>query len=556
MLQLEMLLRKAKLYFDTVKYLRPAQIVGQLTKRSKLKRSYTPKGMIPDSVFPLSMFIEPLDGEDIYLRRFDVEAICRGEIELLHESHRLDLSEWQIEASALWRFNLHYFEYGIALAMAYRKTNQQRFYDCFKEILVSWMRVHEKPEGDAWHPYTISLRLPNWLIACEIFGELFEQDADFRNRVFASLYRQYRTLLLRQETWNLGNHYLENIKTALLGSILFQEDVVFEQQWKLWIKELKEEILPDGFHFELSPMYHKIILEDLLRVAVVLKKLDPDRYLEMKPFIQKMLGAAVFIEDRCPRTLLFNDSGDNVARPLQLLCRACHEELEISPESVMALPNAGYYKLQSGNLVLVMDAGDIGPEYIPGHAHCDCMSYELFYQGKPLFVNMGTGLYQGELRRFFRSTRAHNTVSIHGHEQSECWEEHRVARRMVMERVECNHQEIIGTYKNYLGERHRRKLSLEKNRLCVDDSARANGRFSVESYLHIGPDFTIDDEIKCIAIYKNRKRIGEIRPVDCNYEIGVQLYAPEFGEFEQAKVITFRWAGAGGHGYIVELEQN
>jgi len=556
MLRIEMLLRKAKLYFDTVKYLRPVQLIGQITKSRKLKRSYTQKGKIPHAVFPLSIFMKALDGEEIYLRRFDVEAICRGEIDLLHERHCLDLRDWKVEASPLWRFNLHYFEYGIALAMAYRKSGQYRFYDCFKAMLISWMKVHEEPKDDAWHPYTISLRLPNWLIACEIFGDLFVQDADFKSRVFASLYRQYRTLLLRQETWNLGNHYLENIKAALLGSILFQENEVFEQQWKLWVKELKEEILPDGFHFELSPMYHKIILEDLLRVAVVLKKMGSDKYLEMKPYIPKMLSAAVFMEDRCSRTLLFNDSGDNVAHPLQLLCKACDEELEISPEPVTSLPNAGYYKLQSRDFVLLMDAGSIGPDYIPGHAHCDCMSFELFYQGKPLFVNLGTGLYQGELRSFFRSTRAHNTVSINGHEQSECWAEHRVARRMVLESVECNNREICGVCRNYLGERYGRKLSMKNNSFCVADSAEANGDFTVESYLHIGPDFTISDEEKFIAILKNGKRIGEIRPVDCNYGIGVQPYAPEFGGYEQAKVITFRWAGAGEHGYVVEFEKN
>lgn len=556
MLHIEMLLRKAKLYFDTVKYLRPIQIIGQLRKSRKLKRSYTQKGKIPDAVFPLAVFIAALDGEEIYLRRFDVEAICRGEIELLNERHYLDFNEWQLEASSLWRFNLHYFEYGIALAMAYRKTGQRRFYDCFKEMLISWVQVHDKPEGDAWHPYTISLRLPNWLIACEIFGDLFEQDTNFKSRVFFSLYTQYRTLLLRQETWNLGNHYLENIKAALLGSLLFREDEVFRQQWELWIQELKEEILPDGFHFELSPMYHKIVLEDLLRVAVVLKKLDSEKYLEMKPYIPKMLSAAVFMEERCSRTLLFNDSGDNVARPLQLLCKACHEELGISPEPATALPNAGYYKLQSRDSVLLMDAGSIGPDYIPGHVHCDCMSFELFYQGKPLFVNMGTGLYQGALRRFFRSTRAHNTVSINGHEQSECWAEHRVARRIVLESVDCNHHEIYGAYRNYLGERHRRKLHMENNRLCVADSAEANGNYSVESYLHIGSDFTISDEEKFIAIFENGKCIGEISPVDCSYEVGVQPYAPQFGGFAQAKIITFRWQGSGEHGYVVEFGQN
>lgn len=553
MLRLEMILRKTKLYFDTVKYLRPIQIIGQITKRGKLKRSYMSKGNIPVEVFPLSMFFDTLEGDEIYLRRFDVEAILRGEMELLHEQHHLNLNDWRVDASPLWRFNLHYFEYGIALALAYRKTGQRRFYGGFRSMVISWIQAHALQQGDAWHPYTISLRLPNWLIACEMFGAVFDDDATFKSQVFESLYKQYRTLLLRQETWNLGNHYLENLKASLLGSLLFQEKEVFVQHWKLWMQELEEQVLPDGFHFERSPMYHKIVLEDLLRVAAVLKQKDEEKYLAMKPYIQRMLNASFFLEHGCSRTLLFNDSGDNVARPLRLLCQTCWKALGLEPEPTTDLPDAGYYRLQSGQLLLVMDAGPIGAEYIPGHVHCDCLSFELFYQGKPLFVNMGTGLYQGELRRFFRSTEAHNTVRINGHEQSECWAEHRVAKRMVLEHVEYDAQCIQGTYRNYLGERHKRTVSLKDNRLCVADSAVANGDVTVESYLHIDPNFTLQDKTGYIHVYRGGQCIAAIKSLNCTYALGAHPYAPEFGRIEQSSVLIFRWHGTGNHGYIVEF---
>ena len=39
---------------------------------------------------------------------------------------------------------------------------------------------------------------------------------------------------------------------------------------KILSKELNEQILEDGGHFELSPMYHSIILEDLLDIINIL----------------------------------------------------------------------------------------------------------------------------------------------------------------------------------------------------------------------------------------------------------------------------------------------
>lgn len=37
--------------------------------------------------------------------------------------------------------------------------------------------------------------------------------------------------------------------------------------------QVNEQVLDDGMHFELSPMYQKIVLEDLMRAAIVLQRL-------------------------------------------------------------------------------------------------------------------------------------------------------------------------------------------------------------------------------------------------------------------------------------------
>lgn len=52
---------------------------------------------------------------------------------------------------------------------------------------------------------------------------------------------------------------------------VFNDEPVLHTALKAFKAECKEEILPDGMHFELSPMYHKLIFEGVVRVVVALK---------------------------------------------------------------------------------------------------------------------------------------------------------------------------------------------------------------------------------------------------------------------------------------------
>ena len=62
----------------------------------------------------------------------------------------------------------------------------------------------------------------------------------------------------------LGNHLLENAFSLLFGSIYFNDDSFFEISEKILLEQLDEQILNDGAHFELSPMYHCITLHKVL----------------------------------------------------------------------------------------------------------------------------------------------------------------------------------------------------------------------------------------------------------------------------------------------------
>ena len=191
------------------------------------------------------------------------------------------------------------------------------------------------------------------------------------------MYEQYVYLSEHLEKHILGNHYFENLKTLVLCALFFGDTQSLRIYLDAFRKECREEILPDGMHFELSPMYHKIVLEGLLRVTVALRKAQmPDTQLEQ--MVWDMLSSAWSLERGLSRTPLFNDSGDNVAKSLDALIACASRHLDIAPVYRPALSHSGFYIFTAGPWKLIVDAGQPGPDYIPGHSHCDSMSFDLF----------------------------------------------------------------------------------------------------------------------------------------------------------------------------------
>ncbi|MEA4888152.1 MAG: alginate lyase family protein [Clostridiaceae bacterium] len=545
-------------YYNTVKYLRPVQLVGQLQKNRVLRTVPALPALPHLPVARLLTLISSLDTDAPYLARFDVKQLMNNEVTLLNETHLLNLSTWRMDASPLWRFNLHYFEFAIALSAKFSQTGENCYYNKFKELVTSWVNVNPVGRGDAWHPYTISMRLPNWLICFDLFGEAFEADDAFRETVYQSIYAQYRILIKRKERWQLGNHYFENLKTILLCSLLFDELKIFNEHIKLFLHEVEEEILPDGVHFELSLMYHKVILEDILRVTFWLQQAGKLQWKELVPTLQSMINAAASLENGMRKTPLFNDSGDSVAKDCSALIKAANTLFDIKPALSDEFPNSGYYKLYDGNIALMMDAGAIGPSYMAGHGHCDCLSFELSVNDKPLFVNSGTYQYQGEYRKYFRSTKAHNTLTVGEREQSECWGEHRVARRISSVQAEKNGQIITGSYNSYSSSIHTRSLSLTDRILTVLDSVNTSPSQVVHSFLHIAPGFYVQIREHVIAVLFENIPICEIYAVESIVKLHTSgtlcCYSQRFGELLQGCCLEFSWqADSNQHGYRIHF---
>lgn len=544
---------KIERYFDTIRYLKPVQIKGQI-HRKLFKTKISKNGWKSTKVAPKDsngLVISRLDEDEEYIKRFNAQKLLQGEITLLHEAQPFDGKQWMYaECTPLWNFNLQYFEYAISVACFYKKTHDKKCIEWFTTVYESWLNSSVK---EAWHPYTISLRIRNLLIAKELYGADLPQS--FAEKLNNSVYDQYCYLKKHTETDILGNHYFENLCTIVLCTLLYGESKDFRKWSNRLNKEIQEEILYDGVHFERSLMYHKLILEDILRITNLLFQLKNDKYKDYLGVLQKMLDAAVSLESGMNRTPLFNDSGDNVAKSVTALQDACKEIFNMEAHFKTEFPASGYYLLEANDLKAIIDAGPIGPTYIPGHVHCDALSFEIFKNSKPVFVNSGTGLYQGKLRQYFRSTEAHNTVTINNHQQSECWAEHRVARRLKAVSAQVNGNKINCRCVNYLGEIHERSIQFGEQSFEVSDTTFSQHGAEIKSYLHIDPEYTVKLKNGVLNVYSSDNVLfAKIQPINCDVSQGLAQYAPDFGQIEENTVVCFNWYENGEpHGYRINF---
>lgn len=104
---------------------------------------------------------------------------------------------------------------------------------------------------------------------------------------------------------------------------------------------------------------------------------------------------------------------------------------------------------------LLFDAGDLGPHHCPGHGHADALSFELWSYGQPLLVDPGTYQYvEGKWRDYFRSTAAHNTLTVDGQDQSEFGGPFRVGHmaqaRLISQMITDELTEVEGEHDGYL----------------------------------------------------------------------------------------------------------
>jgi len=463
----------------------------------------------------------------------------------------------------LWRYNLHYFDY---------LHDPQRSYEnkCF--LVSDWIQHNPVGAEDAWEPYTVSLRIVNWIkfILLSNDARVGEgRERPLRREWVESLYQQALWLEQHIEYHLLANHYLKNGVALLFAGVYFQgadADRWVQKGLQILRDELEEQFLADGGHFERSPMYHSISVVDYLDVLNLTQNSSLVSLRDVTgEFVGKIATALDFLNGIClpdGDIPLFNDSALGIAPvPSQIFEyaeRVIGYKLPQRPLSpaVKAFSVSGYYVCRNANDMIVIDCGPIGPDYQPGHAHCDMLSYEIAIDGRRMIVDSGVFDYEpSQERAYARSTKAHNTVMVDGVEQSEIWGVFRVARRArpIHGRIDKTEDGAIlfegahDGYRRLAGKpiHHRRIRYDEQGSWVVTDELTGAGMHHMESVVHIHPDFTV---VRSGEQSFRVERSGEIVALievlsGCQATLGLGCYFPEFGLSYKNPMIAFSCSG-------------
>ena len=326
---------KVKLFFNTIIYLRPVQIYYRLYYYLRDRFiGYNVKKINPKK-------FNSINWEDLI-------NFCDSYFEKKNSFYFLNISQdfskkidWNFNKNGkLWTYNLNYFDF----------LNQKNI---SKEIglkLIYDFIENDNFIKDGKEPYPISLRSINWvkfLTKHKVKNELINQ----------ALFSQYSLLLKKLEYNLLGNHLLENGFSLLFGAYFFRDEKLYEKSKYILISELNEQILKDGAHFELSPMYHQIILFRLLDCIQLVtlnnswKKNELISLFEQKASLMiSWLSNITYKNGNIP---MVNDSTYNIAPKSKELFNYARR-LGINRKDISLL-DSGYRKINNKNYQLLID---------------------------------------------------------------------------------------------------------------------------------------------------------------------------------------------------------
>ena len=533
------MLQKAILLFHTFKYLKFSQIFN------RVKRKY----------IKLSIDISPTPNVSIVAKKPQPVVQCQprmlseNRFEFLNSIADVQISEdWNSpNQDKLWLYNLHYFD-------DLNATEASQRVSWHTNLIERWINENPPGYGNGWDAYPSSLRIVNW-IKWSLIGNSFEK------KWLDSLVTQVRYLSNNLETHLLGNHLFVNAKALVFAGLFFRgkdADNWYQIGRNIIEREVLEQVLADGGNFELSPMYHSILLEDLLDLVNIHRTYNKEVISGVK---DKILPMFDWLKSMCHPdggVSFFNDTAFGVAPSLNELLdyaeRLSINKISEKVKTLFYMQDSGYVRVEREDLVAILDVAAIGPDYIPSHGHADVLSFELSLFGKRVIVNSGTSIYGTSSERYNqRSTLSHSTVVIDEQNSSEVWGGFRVARRANVLNVKTKQSDndikvsaCHDGYKRLKGKPiHNREWSFSKNAIIIKDKITGKGMHRISSILPLHPEVVIiNTQENYVELEVKGKLVKIVFEGSGKLQVVSSQYHPEFGLSINNEKLIYSYSGS------------
>ncbi|MBV9544186.1 MAG: alginate lyase family protein, partial [Chloroflexi bacterium] len=408
-----------------------------------------------------------------------------------------------------------------------------------QRLITDWLAAHPIDASDAWHPFVVSERLMAWLVVRDLLPEL---GAGLRQPIL--LHAVYLDRHLEHDVG--GNHLLKNLVALLEAGCAFDgpAPTAWRQRASSGLgRELRRQVLPDGGHYERSPMYHLLVLADLLAALFPAGRRELPISVDLARAVRGMQSVATTLVHPDGEIPLFNDS---------VLDEAPHPSELIGPSTEPTgpcLPWTGYAVLRAGEGVLIADCGAPGPDDLPAHVHADALSFELSIGSQRVLVDGGVFDYNaGPLRDRLRGTASHNTVGIDGADQTEVWGAFRVGRRARVTLSRCSDRLLVAEHDGYarLGVRHERRIdAVDGVGWRVLDTLTGRGAHVADARLRLHPSLHWQaNSERWLACDASGRVLLQVRPIGrpvVTLERGI--YAERFNQLQDVQVLRMQREG-------------
>jgi len=498
---------------------------------------------------------------------------------------KIDLSK-KADIKVPWE--LSRFQFSTTLGKAYWYTNNKKYLEKWKELVLDWIKKNPVEYGPNWScTMDVAIRAVNWIIGYFFFED--DLDENFKIEFYKNLY--LHGLFIRDNLEWLpirSNHYISDIVGLIYTGLFFNE--------KKWVnfginelkKEMQAQVLADGIDHETSISYHRLVTELFLSATVLLmkngkflpnwfvKKLE--KMINFVLYYTKPNGLAPLIGDNDNGRLYifaYNDINDHryllsvgsVLFKNKLFKKYSNNfneeafwilgfngynkfekirktEVEITSKG---FDEGGLYIIRDSKNYIIIHCGKIGSNGLGSHNHNDQLSFELNVNKKDIIIDPGTYTYTSdpENRNLFRSTEMHNTIRIDKKEQNRFYPdilfymENNTKTKLIQFKEKGNETVFRGEHFGYKRLKdsviHQRYVIFNKKEIKIEDNLKGKGNHFVELFFHLAKNIKIrklSNEIKI-------DNVSITIPKNFNVKIINNFISKYYGVKEKANVIVF-----------------
>ena len=440
-----------------------------------------------------------------------------------------------------WELNRHYQFAG--MAKSFYVTGDFSILEELQELFYDWNNKNYFLCGVEWtSAMEIAIRVNSWIYTYCFLNKAFEKYNLENNKILKDISRGIIVMAdyiekHRAKYSSANNNLIVEMYAVGMSGIFFDYKPWEKLAFNILTEELPRQNYADGVNKEMSLHYQSFVME---AYGLLMLEMKHNHIKIPQIWEEYLLHMSEFMCDCCGEygeTVVFgdNDEGkildlsgehfDHYRYVLDLMgsvlpkryskMENIHENLYwilsddfqnsvlkkncyYSPE-VKCYREGGYtlWRSKNNKVLIGIDHADLGFGSLAAHGHADALSFQMFIEGMPVFVDPGTYNYHvpKKMRDDLRATVNHNTVCVDGANQAEILGPFLWGKRYECKEAEVQEQEEGIYFEAAIqnnGNTHKRKMRISdkdiiKIEIC-DDLELSKDTKKVEQIFMLGTE--------------------------------------------------------------------